>query len=210
MKSKKERIPLGVRQEFDDIDYWNKLKKSDETFTLEDGTVLSAYDYMKKFMHEAYGKGFYKAEEGQGILQTQEQKSWAIRNNNNTNRDALNVARKTNRLSNSEFLLERGAKSEPEAWEQTLKNGTYQDGLDHLLEMAASELKIELTKESKRVILKLYFRITKLMRYMRKDKKNKIKQCKTCNQAKAVQEFYRHNSTKDGYQHVCKQCRRGK
>lgn len=172
MSVKKDRIPAGVRQEFDDVDYWNKLKKSKETFTLKDGTVLTAYEYMKKFMHEAYGKGFYKYKDDHNILQTQEQKKWAIRNNNNTNRDALNVAKKAHKLNNTQYMLEKGVKDLNEPWEETLKIGKVEDALDHLLAITAEELNIKLTNGSKKNILKVYFRIKKLLIHMRKDRLN--------------------------------------
>lgn len=163
---------MGVRQEFDDIDYWDKLLKSNETVTLEDGTVLSAYDYMKKFMQEAYGNGFSRQQPDANILQTEDQKKWARRNNNNTNRDALNVARKTDRLTNSEFLIERGANIEPEEWETTIKVGTYDEALNHLLVITANELGYPMDQMTKRGLLRFYFRIKKFLQYVRKDKQN--------------------------------------
>jgi hypothetical protein len=171
-KTRKEKIPKGVRQEFDDIDYWDKLKKSDEMITLENGTTLPVYDYMKKFMQEAYGNGFSRKTPEDNILQTEDQKKWARRNNNNTNRDALNVSKKTDRLTNSDFLLERGQINEAEAWEDTLKVGSYDDALNHLLVITAEELGYPVDKKTKQGLLRFYFRIKKFLRYIRKDKQN--------------------------------------
>lgn len=171
-KTKKERIPAGVRQEFDDVDYWDKLKKSDETVELENGTVVPVYEYMKRFMQEAYGNGFSRKSPEDNILQTEDQKRWARRNNNNTNRDALNVARKTSRLTTSDFLIEKGAIEEVEAWEEKIKVGTYDEALDSLLAISGSELKICMDRQQKAAMLRFYFRIKRLLKYIRKDRNN--------------------------------------
>jgi hypothetical protein len=171
-KTRKERIPAGVKQEFDDVDYWHDLKKSAETVTLADGTVLSVYDYMKKFMQEAYGNGFSRQNPDENILQTDDQKKWARRNNNNTNRDALLVSQKKHALYNAEHLLDVKQSDITETWETTLKTGTYEEALEHLLVVTANELKIELTPQMKRGMLNFYFRIKKFLSYLRKDKKN--------------------------------------
>lgn len=171
MKTKKERIPLGVKNEFDDIDYWTTLRKSKETVTLDNGEVISVYDYMKKFMQESYGNGFSRKDPDSNILKTNEQKSWAIRNNNNTNRDALLVAGKTNGLINLDYLLTYND-NQDEPWEHTLKIGNYEQALDHLLSISADEIGCDLSDETKRGLLRYYFRIKKLLRYIRKDNKN--------------------------------------
>ncbi len=211
MTIKKDRIPLGVRQELDDIDYWNKLSKTKKAI-LKDGTVsqYTEYEYMKKFMHEAYGKGFYKFDDKDNILKTQDQKSWAIRNNNVTNRDALNVGKKSNRMAYSDFLIEKGLSNKPEPWEDTVKVSDFDTGLDHLLNIVAEELSLDLTKANKRTILKLYFSISKFLRYIRKDRKNKIKKCKTCKKVKDKEEFMKHRLSKDGLMNKCKPCYRRK
>lgn len=171
-RTRKERIPAGVRQEFDDIDYWNDLKKSDEVITLESGDKVPVYEYMKRFMQEAYGNGFDRKQPENNILQTDDQKKWARRNNNNTNRDALLVSKKKRALSNSDFLIEKGRIDTIEAWEETLKTGTYDEALDHLLAVTADELGYPLDGQTKKGLLRFYFRIKKFLSYIRKDKKN--------------------------------------
>lgn len=171
-RTKKERIPMGVRQEFEDVDYWSKLIKSKETVRLPDGSVIPVYNYMKKFMQESYGNGFSRKDPKKNILQTEEQKKWARRNNNNTNRDALNVARKSDRLTNSEFLLEKGHFDELEAWEHDIKVQGYEAALDKLLDISTKELGCHQTQATKRSLLRFYFRIKKFLRYVRKDKQN--------------------------------------
>lgn len=171
-KTKQERIPAGVRQEFDDIDYWSNLKKSKETIKLPDGSKMSVYNYMKKFMQEAYGNGFSRAQPEKNILQTEEQKKWARRNNNNTNRDALNVGRKTNRLTASDFLINKSKPEGREEWEDLLKVNSYDSAIESLLVLTGKELGVKINKYEKLALLRFYFRIKKLLRYIRKDKQN--------------------------------------
>ena len=171
-KTKKERIPAGVRLEFDDVDYWKDLKKSDQVVTLQNGKKIPVYDYMKKFMQEAYGNGFNRKNQNANILQTDDQKAWARRNNNNTNRDALLIAKKRNSLTNNNFLLEQATLTTVEPWEDTLKTSTYDKALTHLLELTAKDLGYPIDRQTKIGLLRFYFRIKKFLGYIRKDKKN--------------------------------------
>ena len=66
----KYNIPKGVRNEFDDVDYWHKLPKN-KFVELPDGTKISVYEYMKKFMHEAYANNFSRNEPETNILQAE-------------------------------------------------------------------------------------------------------------------------------------------
>lgn len=172
IKTKKERIPRGVRLEFEDVDYWSKLKKSKETYTLKDGTVLSAYEFMKKFMRESYGNGFSVKKPVSNILQTTEQKKWAYRNNNNLKRDALLVATKSFKSTNSDFLIEMGENKVYEDWEDTMKVDSYDEALDALFKTSISELGYLDDHSTRRGLLTFYFRLKKYLSYIRKDNKN--------------------------------------
>lgn len=170
--SKKDNLPRGVQLEFEDVDYWHKLDKVKKVYTLKDGTKLTEYEYMKKFMHEHYGNNFSRKNPDGNILQTKEQKKQARRNNNNTNRDALLVSRKMGAL-NALFEVEGGQfKTEEEHWEKTFKTGTVNDALRTLVDQCCDELDIENTKQNIRGILRTYFRIKKFVSMVRKDKKN--------------------------------------
>lgn len=171
-KTKKERIPMGVRQEFDDVDYWKQLKKSTETVKLPNGEVISVYDYMKKFMQESYGNGFSRKEPESNILQTEDQKKWARRNNNNTNRDSFNVARKYNGLETKEYLIDRKKNDKKESWEEEFTRGSYETALQEILTMVEIDLNIKLNEPKRKALLNFYFRIKKLVSYIRKDLKN--------------------------------------
>ena len=170
--SKKDNLPRGVQLEFEDVDYWHKLDKVKKVYTLADGTKLTEYEYMKKFMHEYYGNNFSRKDADSNIIQTKEMKSQAIRNNNNTNRDALLVSRKMGAL-NALFQVEQteiGRSVEP--WENTFKTDTYNAAIKELIKQCCEELEIDYTKPNIRVILRIYFRIKKFISMVRKDKKN--------------------------------------
>lgn len=173
--SKKDNLPLGVQLEFEDVDYWHKLDKIKKVYTLDDGTKLTEYEYMKKFMHENYGNNFSRKNPKSNILQTDEQKKAARRNNNNTNRDALLVSRKMGALNVLFQIEQTEAGREEEAWEKTFKTGTYNDALKELVGLSCEELEIDCTKQNIRVILRIYFRIKKFISMVRKDKKNERK-----------------------------------
>lgn len=169
---KKNNVPKGVRNEFDDIDYWHKLPKN-KYVTLADGTKISYYEYMKKFMHEAYGNSFSRSEPDTNILQTEEQKKWARRNNNNTNRDALLVSKKMGALSVTYQLEKSDYESVVEPWEKTFKYQDYESTLQAILKMSSEELKINFDLETSKKILKTYFRLTKFVKLVRRDKRIK-------------------------------------
>ena len=171
-KTKKERIPAGVRQEFDDVDYWKKLKKSKETYTLDDGTKISVYDYMKKFMQESYGNGFSRKSEESNIIKTQEQKSWAIRNNNSTNRDALAVAKKMGALFGEGYVPKDVAEEQKEEWETLIKYQGYEQAVAALVKMSSRGRNINASASKKRALIRFYIRVQKMLRYVRSDKKN--------------------------------------
>jgi len=169
--SKKTNIPKGVRQEFDDIDYWHKLPKN-KFVTLPDGTKISEYEWMKKFMHESYGNNFSRENPETNILQTEDQKKWARRNNNNTNRDALLVSKKMGAMKTL-FEIEKGAYDEKEEpWEIVLKTGTYEEALHSLIEESCNDFNISFSKLNTRSILRIYFRISKFIKMVRKDQRN--------------------------------------
>lgn len=165
----KDNIPKGVQEEFNDIDYWHKLPKT-KYVTLKDGTKISYYDYMKKFMHEAYGNSFDRENPETNILQTEEHKKWARRNNNNTNRDALLVSKKMGAL-NALFQIEKKEFTEDESWESEFKTGSYEKSLHSLIKTCCDELNITFTKAKIRGIFKIYFRISKFIKMVRKDQK---------------------------------------
>jgi hypothetical protein len=127
---------------------------------------------MKQFMQEAYGNGFSRQHPEKNVLQTDDQKRWAIRNNNNTNRDALNVAKKAHTLTNSEFLLQKGYLDQTESWETLLKLEGTDAGLEELLSLSTKEIGCGSDARTKRALLRFYLRIKKFLRYVRKDKKN--------------------------------------
>lgn len=170
--SKKDNLPRGVQLEFEDVDYWHKLDKVKKVYTLKDGTKLTEYEFMKKFMHERYGNNFSRKDPDSNIIQTEEQKKEARRNNNNTNRDALLVSRKMGAL-NVLFEVEGGEfKPQEEPWEKTFKAGTVNEALRALVDQCCDELEIKTTKANTRAILRVYFRIKKFVSMVRKDKKN--------------------------------------
>ncbi len=205
MSIKKDKIPLGVRQEFDDIDYWHKLPKN-KFVTLKDGTKVSIYEYMKKFMHEAYANNFSRTEPDGNILRTEEQKKWARRNNNNTNRDALNVIKKSGKMSTLFYVEEGMIKDQDEEWELSFKNEGYEEAFEGIMKLAAEETGLSFTKRDISAILRMYFRIRKFLSLMRKDRMNNEKKCIKCMRTKSKEEFYKHATSKDGRVKKCAKC----
>lgn len=205
MSVKKDKIPLGVRQEFDDIDYWHKLPKNKFT-TLPDGTKISHYEYMKKFMHEAYANNFSRTEPETNILQTEDQKKWARRNNNNTNRDALNVIKKAGKMSTLFYVEEHQIKDIDEDWEVVFKMRGYEPAFEEIMKLTADETGLPFTKKDVSAILRMYFRIRKFLQLMRKDRQNNEKKCNACNRTKPKAEFHKHNRSKDGRTKKCAAC----
>ena len=169
--SKKDNLPAGVRQEFDDIDYWHKLPKNKYVYV--NGVKYSVYEWMKKAMHEMYANNFDRKQPENNILQTEEQKKWARRNNNNTNRDALNVIKKSGLIATMFHITEGDFKAEHEDWEKEFVIRGYEAGAMELMKKTCKELDIELTKVNIKLILRMYFRMQKFLRLVRKDKKNK-------------------------------------
>lgn len=170
--SKKNNIPRGVQLEFEDVDYWHKLDRVKKVYTLRDGTKLTEYEYMKKFMHEQYGNNFSRKDPDSNILQDEKHKRDARRNNNNTNRDALLVSRKMGAL-NALFEVERASiDKDEEAWEKVFKRGTTNEALRSLVDACCDDLQVKNTRQNIRIILKIYFRIKKFIAMVRKDKKN--------------------------------------
>jgi hypothetical protein len=170
--SKKDNLPRGVQLEFEDVDYWHKLDKIKKVYTLKDGTKLTEYEYMKKFMHEFYGNNFSRKDPDSNILQEEDVKKEARRNNNNTNRDALLVSRKMGALNVLLQIEQTEVGQAVEPWEETYKTGTTNEALKQLVLQSCEELEIDYTKSNIRVILRIYFRIKKFLKMVRKDKKN--------------------------------------
>ena len=205
--SRKDNISKGVRQEFDDIDYWHKLDNKKPVFQLKDGTWLTEYEYLKKFMHEGFANNFDRHDDNVNILQTEEHKKWAIRNNNNTNRDTLNVIRKSGKwatlfqIEDKEYL---GGGSE--LWEKDFTDKTYAETFSKLMQVSADEVGLGFNHGDIKNILRMYFRIKKFLRMVRKDKKNNVKRCKQCKQLKPNVEYNVDKRTKDSLMKKCKQC----
>lgn len=166
----KRNIPKGVRQEFDDVDYWHKLSKK-KKITLDNGEKISEYEYMKRFMHEAYGNNFSRKNPEDNIIQTDEQKKWARRNNNNTNRDALLVAKKMGALNALFDVEENEYPNEDEHWEKVFKTGTYEDAAKELLNETCNNLQIKYTIVNARALFRFYFRIKRFLKLVREDMK---------------------------------------
>lgn len=203
--SKKDNIPLGVRQEFDDIDYWHKLPKN-KFVELPNGEKISVYDYMKKFMHESYANNFSRSEPESNILQTEEQKKWARRNNNNTNRDALNVIKKSGKMATL-FHVEAGHKPEDEEeWEKIFKLEGYEPTFEFIVKQFLTKFNIEFNMENCRELLKFYFTVKRFLTAMRRDKNNNTKKCMSCGKRKDLSEFNKHGSSRDGLRRICKSC----
>ena len=204
--SKKDNLSKGVQDEFADIDYWHKLPRN-RYVTLPNGEKISEYEWMKKAMHEMYANNFSRSNPDSNILQTDEQKEWARRNNNNTNRDALNVIKKANKMSTIFHLEEEMFKdSGKEKWEDDFKTGNYGESFKSLIDFSAEELGLTYTREDTKAILRMYFRIRKFLKMLKHDRKIHVKKCKVCKTTKPVSEFRRHNSSRDGYVKKCKGC----
>jgi hypothetical protein len=206
--SKKDNLSLGVRQEFDDIDYWHKLPKN-KFVTLKNGKKISIYEYMKKYMHESYANNFSRSDPESNILQTEEHKREARRNNNNTNRDALNVIKKSGKMSSLFYVEEGNINDNPEPWEDAFKYGELEQSFDQLMQMTAQETGLPFTKKDVSAILRMYFRIRKFLQLMRKDRQNNEKKCEKCNKTKLKTDFYRHGTSKDGRMKKCANCVKG-
>lgn len=204
--SKKDNLSAGVRQEFDDVDYWHKLPKN-KFVQLPNGKKISIYEYMKKFMHESYANNFSRKDPQDNILQTEDQKKWGRRNNNNTNRDALNVIKKSGKMA-SLFHIESGNNpNSEEDWESILKSSGYEKAFEHIVKKYLTKLNIKFTIENSRIILQFFFTVKRFLKAMRKDKNNKFKICNSCNKELSITCFNKDNRTKDGFSKICKNCR---
>lgn len=168
----KHKAPKGVAQEFDDVDYWHKLSRT-KRVPMPDGTYLTEYEYMKKFMAESYGNKFDRDNPESNILQTDEQKSWAIRNNNNTNRDALLVSKKMKTLNSLFEYQKLRYDKESEAWEKKFKTGTYEDALVAIMKQSCDEAGLDYGRANVRLLLNIYFRLNRFIKMVRKDQKIK-------------------------------------
>lgn len=169
--SNKHKVPLGLQQEFDDVDYWHKLSRK-KYVEMPDGTKITEYEWMKRFMHEYYGNKFDRHDDSKNIIQTEELKKEARRNHNNTHRDALLVSKKMGAL-NVLFEMERNDSKEEESWEETFKVGSYQKAIKELIQKCCEELNLDFTKLNVRKLFRVYFRLTKFVRMIRVDKRNK-------------------------------------
>lgn len=203
--SKKDNLSLGVQQEFADIDYWHKLPRN-KFVTLKDGTKISVYEYMKKFMHESYANNFDRTNHDNNILQTEEQKVWARRNNNNTNRDALNVIKKSGKIATIFHLEETASNVETEAWEDVFKLSGYEAAAESLTKKICEELGISLTYKNQRNILKIYFRFAKFLKLLRSDIKHAQIRCKACGKNKYADMFADDKRTHNGKKKRCIEC----
>lgn len=201
----KNNLSKGVRNEFDDIDYWHKLSKN-KFITLEDGSKISEYHYMKKFMHEAYGNNFDRKNPDSNILQTEDHKKWARRNNNNTNRDALSVIKKSGKM-NTLFQLENSSFGDDrEDWEKEFKLGSYEESFECLARHSAEDLGVQYSKTTIMAIIRIYLRIAKFLKLVRFDQRNQVKICTRCGHEKASTEFHKHATSRDGRMKKCKTC----
>ena len=167
--SKKHKVPLGLQQEFNDVDYWHKLDNRKKIYSLGDGTKLTEYEYMKRFMHEHYGNKFDRHDDSKNILKTEKQKKEARRNHNNTHRDALLVSKKMGALKTLFQVEKTQYNSETEKWEDTFKVGSYEDALKDVVQHCCDDFDIEYTNMNVRKILKTYFRLTKYVKLVRVD-----------------------------------------
>lgn len=167
---KKNKVPKGVQQEFADIDYWHKLNRN-KYVTLPDGSKLNEYEYMKRFMHEYYGKGFYDTTRST-ILQTEEQKTEARRNNNNTNRDALLVSKKMGSLSTLLSYISIEANTETNKLDEMFKNTDYETCIKTIVAEFCHDTKLEYNITNVKKLLRFYFTIKRLLTLIKRDQRN--------------------------------------
>jgi hypothetical protein len=165
--SKKDRVPKGVEMEMKDVDYWRKLSKK-PSIPMPDGSTISEYDYMNKFMKEYYGGGFTK--NNAEILQTEDQMKEARRNNHNLERDAFIAAKKNNFIKplNGTELFSKEVK---EPWERLFVTGTDEQAKDALLSQSCFELGIEYNEYNVKNIYKTFKRIKKLIQLIKRDRR---------------------------------------
>lgn len=183
----KRNLPKGVQLEFDDIDYWHKLPKTKD-IELPNGEMISAYEYMKKFMHESYANNRDRQNPENNIMELPEQKSWGNRNNNNLNRDALNVINKSAQvlkvvnksgyISAAYHVSNETYKNQEEPWQKVFKKAGHEPAAVKLMEQTCDELGIDLNKLNIEKIFRIYFRIKRFLKEVRIDKRNKNKENK--------------------------------
>lgn len=169
-KKKSRTLTQGVRQEINDVDYWHKLPKNRYT-TLPNGEKISIYDYMVKFMREAYGNEFDRENPEKNILQTSEHKSWARRNNNNTNRDALLVSKKMGALNTLYQVVAGEYGKKREKWEEVFRDSDYEEAFHEAMKQSCDEVNIEFDKIGIKSILTVYFRINRFIKLVKKDQR---------------------------------------
>lgn len=155
----KHRYSKGVQNEMDDIDYWDKLDSENS-------------DFLKQFMYENYGNGFYQIPEDERILQTEEQLKEARRNNNNTNRDALLRAIKTGKISSADLLDYKLTQEEIDDWEDIYKYNDFEAAVFYLMEMTADELDMEFDEHVGKILCHYYLRMKKLIKLAARDRLN--------------------------------------
>lgn len=187
---KRHRYSKGVQLEMDDVDYWNDLDDTTPTVKLPNGDLVTERAYMKQFMYENYGNGFYQIEKEKRILQEDDQLKDARRNNNRTNRDALVVAlKRRNHIkvqdpTNGEYKTgtichdrlaqtDTSRKTVEEKWQTCYKmEGDEAKSLELLMESHLNELGLDYTTRRGTILLRMYFNVKKLVALMRKDRRN--------------------------------------
>lgn len=207
MSSKKDNISLGVQQEFEDIDYWHKLSKTKKA-RLKDGTLshLTEYEWAKKFMHESYANNFDRKDNKNNILKTKEQQRWARRNNNNTNRDALNVAKKAGKFATLLQICEEEALADQGGWKKLFSTNNYEAAAKKLMQDTLGELELEYDSRKIKTLLRFNYKLKTLVSYIRSDIKAQKKKCSGCRKLQWKTHYYKDSRTRDGYRADCKTC----
>lgn len=173
--SKKDNVPKGVERELKDVDYWRKLSKK-PSIPMPDGSLVSQYDWMNKFMKEYYGNDFYNAPKGQQILTTKEQQKDAIRNNNNLKRDAFLVSGKAGMLYFTPNIERVNIDEIKEPWEKEFVYGDTSVAQDKLFRQSCEDLNIEFTETNIIRLIMIFKRIKKYLRLVRRDQRTQNEQ----------------------------------
>lgn len=155
--------------EIHDVDYWNKLSTK-PTVRLKNGELVSEKEYMKRFIRE-YHLG--QSKKDRTILQTEEQHIEANRNNNSLNRDLIH---KQQVSADVEYMWQKTLTGSikgdiPKEWQEAYHESGPGGAFTTLAKEFCKEVGIKWNYDRTLAIFRLYVKIKKLLRYIRRSEK---------------------------------------
>ncbi len=154
---KKHQYSKGVREQINDVDYLDKLPPADK-------------EWMEQFLYEYYGNGSYHMDEDKRILNNEDDRKEARRNNNRTNRDTFPVALKQGYLKYYGDFNRTSEEPESENdWRTIYKYDGKYKAFDFLINDTLRELDLEENKHNVISLIRVFFKIRTWLRWVKKE-----------------------------------------